>query len=135
MISNFFKKAIFLGIVFTFVFSLGVESDCLDGDKDGHCVSVDCDDGDAQLFRLVDFYLDEDHDGYGSGDVLETRCWGEGGYFDYPLDERSFNNQDCDDLNGNVNPGKEEICGDGVDQNCDSVDLRCPSRKLNLFSF
>ena len=30
---------------------------------------------------------------------------------------------DCDDSDGSVNPSKEEIAVDGVDQNCDAVEL------------
>lgn len=32
---------------------------------------------------------------------------------------------DCDDTQANIHPKAEEICGDGVDQNCDNVDLSC----------
>ena len=45
---------------------------------------------------------DYDHDGY-----LPEYC-------DVPEDE-----VDCDDTDPDVNPGAEEICGDGIDNNCD----------------
>ncbi|MCX7808652.1 MAG: putative metal-binding motif-containing protein, partial [Deltaproteobacteria bacterium] len=32
---------------------------------------------------------------------------------------------DCDDMRSGVHPGAEEVCGDGIDQNCDGVDPRC----------
>ena len=32
---------------------------------------------------------------------------------------------DYDDANPNIHPGKIEICGDGIDQNCDGLDLIC----------
>lgn len=55
--------------------------------------------------------IDTDNDGYG---VLgETDCR-------YP------GQVDCDDTDPAINPGATEVCGDGVDQNCNGVDPRCP---------
>lgn len=87
------------------------EYTCTDLDDDGYYVQSsncdglpgflgynDCDDSDNEIFYLQDFYLNEDHDSYGTGEIISTQCWGIGGNWQYPLDERSFNNLDCDDL-------------------------------------
>ncbi len=34
---------------------------------------------------------------------------------------------DCDDYDPNINPGEAEVCGDGMDQNCDNIDQICNS--------
>jgi hypothetical protein len=33
---------------------------------------------------------------------------------------------DCNDENSSIYPGAEEICGDGIDQDCSGQDLECP---------
>jgi hypothetical protein len=62
----------------------------------------------------VRWYPDSDADTYGSstGSVL-TACEPPAGYAD-----RRF---DCNDSNASINPGATEVCGNGVDDNCDGV--------------
>jgi hypothetical protein len=58
------------------------------------------------------FYYDEDGDGFGDGS-RDTRnlCRAEGFY-------RAREGRDCDDSRADVNPDADEICDDGVDNNC-----------------
>lgn len=52
--------------------------------------------------------IDEDGDGYVT---LENECLSFG---------------DCDDSDAEINPGAEEICGDGIDNNCNGeIDENC----------
>jgi hypothetical protein len=63
----------------------------------------DCDDG-------ILTYVDQDGDGYGT-DVLNA-CG-------------VNSNDDCADDNASINIGATEVCGNGVDEDCNGVDLVC----------
>ncbi len=41
-------------------------------------------------------------------------------------DGLSENQGDCNDMDAGIFPGASEICGDGIDQDCNGVDLACP---------
>ena len=39
---------------------------------------------------------------------------------------------DCDDSNSAVNPGEDEVCGNGTDEDCDGADPRCAPEGMVL---
>ncbi len=51
------------------------------------------------------------------GVVCEDTCGGR--RVDTDGDNAPACGNDCDDSDPNVHPGAPEVCGDGVDQNCD----------------
>ncbi|MCP3980454.1 MAG: hypothetical protein GY716_14215, partial [bacterium] len=80
----------------------------------GDDVDNDCDgvvDSDAP--DLPTWYLDDDEDGYGNPDAFFDFCGQPAGFV--------MDNTDCDDEDAAVNPGAEEVCGDGVDNDCDGA--------------
>jgi hypothetical protein len=88
------------------------------GARDDECDGIDnnCDgriDEDAPLF-----YLDADGDGYGNPQISTSRCEGE-------IDGYVENNEDCNDNDPSIHPYANEICDDGIDQDCSGSDLPC----------
>ena len=69
----------------------------------------DCD-GTIDEGLLLTFYRDSDSDGYGNAQNSIQACSAPSGYVS--------NSSDCNDNDGNVNPGAAEVC-DGLDNDCD----------------
>ena len=100
--------------------------DCDDGvsttypGADEYCDGVDndcngVDDDDATAVDATLYYPDVDTDGYGDSMVFGTPYCS--GNEPAGLVSDGF---DCDDTNGAINPGADEVCADaGLDQNCD----------------
>jgi large repetitive protein len=96
--------------------------DCNDADAAIHPgVTEICDGKDNNCASGIDegvkatFYADTDHDGYGNPSTTTQACTAPAGYVS--------NNTDCNDNNTSVHPGATEICGDGIDNDCDgSID-------------
>jgi len=74
-------------------------------------IDNDCDDQIDEDVVYVDYFQDSDEDGFGDSDISETACDGQPDGF-------TDRGQDCDDTNGAVYPGADEVC-DGVDNDCD----------------
>ena len=102
------------------------DDDCNDGDGAEFPGGDEyCDDGaDNNCDGLIDddtsvdatsFYADTDEDDFGDPDSAIPSCTQVTvGGVDYIAD-----GTDCDDTDGDVNPDAEELCNDGVDNDCD----------------
>lgn len=55
------------------------------------------------------------------------------GYGDPASEDCAYSTLDCDDEDVNINPRATEICGDGIDNDCDGTDLICPIEKEKFF--
>ncbi|MDB5280717.1 MAG: Por secretion system C-terminal sorting protein [Ferruginibacter sp.] len=72
---------------------------------------------------LTIFYKDADGDGYGNATDSIKACTTPVGYV--------ANKTDCNDSNNAVHPGAVEICGNGIDDNCDGqIDEGCPGNPV-----
>jgi subtilisin-like proprotein convertase family protein len=74
----------------------------------GHTISAS-----FTAIPIITYYLDDDGDGFGDPAVSQMTCTGPP--TDYVLD-----NTDCDDTNGDVNPGETEVCNT-IDDDCDTM--------------
>ncbi len=69
------------------------------------------------------FYRDADGDGYGGKTDSVSACDAPSGYV--------TSKTDCNDGNPNINPGATEICGNGIDDNCNGqIDENNPKAKI-----
>ncbi|TMI79633.1 MAG: T9SS type A sorting domain-containing protein, partial [Bacteroidetes bacterium] len=94
--------------------------DCNDGNASVHPKATEIpDDGIDQNCDGADlrtWYQDYDGDGYGNPLVHQTANAKPAGYVS--------DHTDCDDQHATVHPGATEIPDDGIDQDCDGLDLK-----------
>ncbi|RME22418.1 MAG: hypothetical protein D6798_15835 [Deltaproteobacteria bacterium] len=83
----------------------GIDNNCADGADESTAVDA------------TSWYYDGDGDGFGVSDSLTDSCTRPADYTDVP--------DDCNDKLDTVNPAAEELCNDGVDNDCDDIVSSC----------
>lgn len=94
-----------------------------DGSEDCNTGADDDCDGDVNdedADNCIEFFSDEDGDGYG-GSMSACFCQATD-------DFSEFFEEDCDDGDPAVHPDQPEICGDGIDNNCEDDASECELR-------
>ena len=87
----------------------------------------DCDDTKGTVNPNTVWFKDGDNDGYYTGSGI-TGCASPGAGYKF---SGLVGGGDCNDANENVSPGKTEICGNNVDDNCDGqIDEGCNNKAL-----
>ena len=79
--------------------------------------NTDCDDTNAAKWRSGSFYVDADADHYTIGTAVSL-CYGATVPTGYSA--TSFGT-DCDDTRATTHPGAVDICGDGIDNDCNGT--------------
>ena len=97
----------------------------IDADGDGYTVTDgDCNDIDGSIHpgavEICGDGIDQDCDGSDLECIPDPRDVDDDG------DGYTENQGDCNDSVSFIHPGAAEICGDGIDQDCDGSDLTCP---------
>ncbi len=90
----------------------GAAEVCDPFDRDEDCDGLS-DDEDADVTGRLTWYRDVDLDTHGAATGVFSACEQPLGY--------SATNDDCNDNDRTINPSAREICGDGVDNDCDGL--------------
>jgi len=101
----------------------GIVDSCTPGSSSAEvCNGID-DNCDGEIDNGLTFktsYRDADNDTYGNADNATVACAAPEGYVD------NSTGLDCNDNDSAVNPGETEVCGDGIDNNCNGqIDENC----------
>ena len=101
----------------------GVDEVC-NGEDDDCDTLVDDDDPSLDLDTTTPFYPDLDTDGYGDATAAVSMCVS-------PSDHVATAG-DCDDTDDRLHPGQLDVCGDGLDNDCDgAVPVLCGGGQLD----
>lgn len=89
-------------------------TDCNDDDETVHPGATElCDGQDNNCDAVIpDDEIDDDSDSYVECSI-DTNGW--------DGDPAVIGGEDCNDTDGSIHPGAEDVCGDGVDSNCDGI--------------
>jgi hypothetical protein len=83
------------------------------------------------LKSIITWYKDADKDKYSDGTTKNSPTRPGDDYFQ--ASELTAISGDCNDNNAGVHPGATEICGNGIDEDCNGSDLKCiPDAPANL---
>ena len=85
-------------------------------------IGGDCDDADALLGEETRWVTDTDGDGFGGGPFVGGMSCVQTGPNTVPTDYGI----DCNEADIAINPDAEDVCGDGIDQDCSGADRECP---------
>jgi hypothetical protein len=122
----------------------GIDQDCngsdltcpedIDNDSDGYTENQgDCNDNDATIYpgaiEICGDGIDQDCNG------SDLACLPDPADVDDDGDTYTENEGDFNDSDASVYPGAIEICGDGIDQDCDGSDLECTLDEEQGFVF
>jgi PKD repeat protein len=102
-------------------FNVTITGDCNDNDVNINpgasesCDGIDnnCDSQIDEGVSQITYYEDLDGDGFGSSNSI-LNCSPQG-------DFNATSTGDCNDNDANINPSSSEICGNNLDDNCDSL--------------
>ncbi len=89
---------------------------CDDANIDEDCSGA-ADDDDAGTTGQTTWYIDYDSDGYGTDAYTVEKCDEPSGYV--------ANLDDCADTQADAHPGGVEVCGTGIDEDCDGTSNFC----------
>ncbi|MBL7942900.1 MAG: hypothetical protein JNM00_09045, partial [Flavobacteriales bacterium] len=84
-----------------------------DADGDGIASCDDCDDNNPSI-GIITWYPDADGDGYGDDSAPVVQC-------DPPGVGYTTTDGDCNDGDATISPGAQELCSNGIDDNCNGV--------------